>query len=180
MKYDHELVLGGKFVDDYYSMVSGQAVAQSNYYNIAIGKSGRIWLYQDGDSIYEQGGPKSEGFGGALLEFKLSNGCDSVKLKGAWHSNSSALFQDTGIDLRLQHLTWGVIGTKRSHDDGRSVIENLLWFDKEPTYGAFKRIEDKATEMSHQMKKTLYYYSRSVGGSSCGPVNWKEYNEAHN
>lgn len=179
MNYDPNLQIGGKFIDDYYSMVSGQAIAQENHYNIIIGKSGRIWLYQDGDSIYVQGGPNSDGFGGATLEFKLRNGCDSVKLKGAWHSNSGALYSDTRIDLRNQHLTWGVIGKKRSSDNGRSVIEDILWFDKEPIYGPFDRVNKLANEMSHRLKTVLYYYSRSRGGSSCGPMNWKEYAKAN-
>jgi len=170
-----DLQIGGKFIADYYSMHSGQEVAQSNLYKIALGKTGRIWLYSTADNIYVQGGPNSDGFGGALLEFKLQNGCDSIKLKGAWHAESSGLFADTGVDIRDQNLTIGVIGRARSHDKGRSVIEDIIWFDKEPVYGIFDRVDKLAVKLSHERKEVLYYHKQSMGGSSCGPVNYKEY-----
>lgn len=165
-----ELHIGGDYVDRNYSMFSGQAEAQQNLYKIAIGKSGRIWLYSTADNIYVQGGPKSDGFGGALLEFKLYNGCDSIKLKGPWHSNSDALFQDTQVDIRDTHLTWGVIGTNREWIEGRTVIKDIIWFDKEPLYGTFNRVEDQAKKLASERQQTLYKYVRSLGGSSCGPV----------
>ena len=169
------LQIGGKFIADYYQMFSGQEVAQSNLYKIALGKTGRIWLYSTADNIYVQGGPNSEGFGGALLEFKLENGCDSVKLKGAWHTESTSLFVDTGVDIRDQNLTIGVIGRKRGYDNGRAVIEDIIWFDKEPVYGTFDRVDKLADKLSHERKEVLYYHKQSMGGSCCGPVNYKEY-----
>ncbi len=178
--YTPELTIGGDFIDRPYQMFSGQAAAQEGTYRLALGKSGRIWLYATGDDVYSQGGPNSDGFGGAILEFKLWNGCDSIKLKGAWHSNSDSLFKDTGIDKRNEHLTFGVIGRGRDWKDHRSVIKDLIWFDKEPTYGTFNRVDELANKLSHERREVLYYHKQSRGGSSCGPVNYKEYHvEAH-
>lgn len=170
-----KLELGGSFTEDYYQMIPGQEEAQSNTYKIALGKTGKIWLYSTGDNIYAQGGPKSDGFGGATLEFKLANGCDSIKLKGPWHTNSESFYRDTGIDIRDQHLTIGVIGRGRSHNNGRSVIDDIIWFDPEPIYGLYNRVQDLATKLSDERGECLYYHMQSKGGGSCGPVNYNKY-----
>lgn len=162
------LELGGEFIDAPYRMISGQGEAQSKQYKIALGKTGRIWLYSTGDNIYVQGGPNSDGFGGAILEFKLENGCDSVKMKGTWHSNSEALFTDTNVDLQEQHLTFGVIGLERDWNKGQAVIRDLIWFDKEPTYGSFDRVTNLAKKMANDLGKKVCYHKQSIGGSSCG------------
>ena len=101
---DQGLVLGGTYSGRPYEMFSGQEDAKSRRYKLYTGKRRAIWLVgcveSCGDHIYCSGGPNSEGFGGATLEFTLENGCDSIKLKGPWHSNADSMFADTGVDFR--------------------------------------------------------------------------------
>lgn len=171
------LKIGGDYTAASYSMFSGQAEAAAHIYNIHIGKSGRIWLVSTerdcASNIYVQGGPKSDGFGGAMLEFILANGVDKIKLKGPWHSNADSFLSDTGIDVRNRHLTFGVIGKGRDWKDGRSIIKDLVYFDTEPTLGTFNRISNKAEKMAKVMNQQLYVYSESKGGSSCGGTIFK-------
>lgn len=172
-----ELTLGGDFIAPPYSMFSGQGEAVAHTYNIHLGKSGRIWLVSTdcdcASNIYVQGGPKSDGFGGAVLEFTLANGCDKIKLKGPWHSSSESLLFDTGVDARDRTLVFGVIGKGRDWKDGRSVIKDLVYFDKEPTLGTFNRISDMAEAMAKEMNQQLFVYSATKGGSSCGGTTFK-------
>lgn len=171
------LSIGGDFLSPPYSMFSGQAEAVAHTYNIHIGKSGRIWLVSTeaacAGNIYVQGGPKSDGFGGATLSFTLANGCDKISLHGPRHSNCESLFSDTGIDVRNRHLVYGVIGKGRDWKDGRSIIKDLIYFDEKPTIGPFNRIKDKAEALAESLNQQLYYYTETKGGSSCGPTNFK-------
>ena len=76
-----------------------------------IGKGGRIWLVgvtEPSNNIYVDGCPGSQGFGGSTLTFKMVDGSE-VQLKGPWHSNSEALFYETGVDVRGLHKTFVVI-----------------------------------------------------------------------
>jgi hypothetical protein len=166
-----DLSLGGRFIEDYYKMHSRSAEAEAKKYRIALGKSSEIWLYNTGDNVYTQGGPNSDGFGGRSLKFTLSNGYDFIELKGPWHANSDALFKATGIDIRNQHLTIGVIGKSRSWNNGRCVIEDILYFDKEPKFGCYDRVRKLAEDMASSMNETIYYHMSSISGASNGPVN---------
>jgi len=176
------LVLGGEFVSNRpYQMISAQGEDVQPKYNIHIGKDKRIWLVttdQDPDHIIVQGGPGSQGYGGADLVFTLANGVDKITLHGPWHSNTDSLFKQTGIDLRAKIVTWGVIGRGREFRPANayssdSVITDLVYFDKEPMPGVYNRIQNLAKEMSDAEGIPLYYHMCSYGGGSTGPVNWK-------
>lgn len=85
-----DLVLGGDFADQAYSMFSAAGDAESHKYKPIVGKSGRRWLYNDtlfGASahIYVEGLPGSRGFGGSTVSFPLLDG-GKLDLKGPWHS----------------------------------------------------------------------------------------------
>jgi hypothetical protein len=71
-------------------------------YKMLTGKSGKRWFIaiqpNEGDNVYCEGGPGSDGFGGREIAFTLDSG-EVVKVIGPWHSNSGALLADTGYDL---------------------------------------------------------------------------------
>lgn len=177
-----QLVIGGEYETEPYQMKSGFAEVEKQDYEIHLGKQGRIWLagncVDKGGAIYCSGGPGSQGFGGATLEFKLKGGLGSIKLVGPWHANSDSMFADTGVDYRNHHLTFGVIGKDQKSKPGygmQQIITDLVWFDEGPTLGAYDRIETLAKEMSDAAEIPLAYYFSSQGGSSCGFVNWEKF-----
>lgn len=176
-----ELKIGGEYETEPYRMVSGFAEAEKNEYELYRGKNGRLWLVgtckDKGGAIYCSGGPDSQGFGGATLEFVLANGLGSIKLKGPWHANPNSMFEDTGVDFRNHSLTYGVIGTGRKSKPGgmQSIITGLVYFDTEPTLGPYDRIELLAKELSDNAEIPLCYYFSSQGGSSCGFVHWDKF-----
>jgi len=166
-----DLVLGGNFTLPGYHMVSALAEVAEAEHTIAIGKSGRIWLYQPGKAtVHVSGGPGSGGFGGRTVTFKLAKGLGNIDLVGPWRSNTDSFFKDTGIDVRMNHVTWGCVARRRTYNgnDARTTLEDLVYFDKEPTAGLFDRMEYVAWELSKKLGEPLYVYSESTGGSSCG------------
>lgn len=169
-----DLVIGGDFTIPGYAMVSAQAMGQDREWKIALGKSGRIWLYSEGrSSVWVEGGKGSRGCGGSSVAFKLAGGVGSISLVGPWHSNADACFVDTGVDVRSNFMTWGCVGTGRSYDSntGQSKVTGLVYFDKQPTKGLYERVDLIAWEMQEKDPDTkLYVYSESEGGSHCGPV----------
>jgi|SRR5215813_3051286 len=169
-----ELKLGGDFIHPSYSMVSGSAIAESNTYTKVLSKTGKIYLVADrpdaASYIYVEGGPGSDGFGGRTLAFTLTDGT-VLQLKGPWHTNPHDLLANTGIDLRNKFMTWGCVGTGREHSPMR--VTGLVYFDPEPTIGAFDRVEKLAERMAEQRIEQLAYFSESQGGSSCGFTRFK-------
>ena len=177
----NNLKIGGEYISDPYFMHSGQDEAMSRRYYKYTGKSGRIWLVANqlnaADNIYVSGNANSDGFGGATLNFSIVD--DTIlSLRGPWHSNSSAFLNDVGIDITDKHLTWGCIGTGRKYKDNRPIITNLIWFDELPIVGKFDRVTNLAQILSDEYKQTLYYFVKSTGGSSCGPVNFNKFGES--
>lgn len=177
-----DLVIGGVFTEAPYSMFSASADAESGVYKLVTGKGGRRWLYNDekfnaGANIYVEGRKGSQGFAGRTIRFPLLDG-GFVELTGPWASNSVSLFEETGVDLRERHATWGCIGLRREHRNERTAICDIIWFDKEPIEGSFNRVEELAIELSNSRGEPLYYYSMSHGGSSCGPVNLEKFKPA--
>lgn len=166
-----ELTIGGTFVASHRPMICGSAEAEGNRYKLYVGRSGTIWLVgiseDQGNAVYVQGGPNSDGFGGRVLTFRLENGCDSISLKGPWHTNPSSLLSDTGIDVRDKFYTFGVVGEGREYP----AITKLLWFDTEPVIGSFDRVKQKAQEIANERGQTVFYYMESRGGSSCGAID---------
>ena len=128
-----------------------------------------LWLVADqpnsGDDIYVWDNLNTSGFGGRHIDFTLTN--DTViTLKGPWHSNSISFFDDTGIDIRDKHLTFGVISRKFANDEMIDVLHQ----DEDWTIGPFNRIPTLAKEMANNLREKLYYFKLSQSGSSRGPV----------
>lgn len=164
------------WTDESYRMICGSAEAEKRAYKKLIGKSGKTWLVavQDNpaDNVYVSGGKGSQGFAGRTLEFELEDG-SIEKLVGPWHSNSDALFADTGYDVRDKYLTFGVIGLGREHRNGCGggvTITDVLYQDKDWVLGTFDRVEKIAQKLANELGKTVMKFSKSRGGSSCGQV----------
>jgi len=170
----NDITLGGTFTINRRPMVSGIPSADQEW-KIAVGKSGRIWLYHpDRSAVWVSGGPQSRGYGGSTVAFKLADGLGIIQLVGPWHSNSDSFFKDTGIDVREQHVTWGCIGTGRDYDTNTDSmrITGVLWFDSEPTKGLYERVDLLAWEMQQATPdRPLFLYTESEGGSHCGSVS---------
>lgn len=162
-------------------MRSGQGEAQSRKYHKYLGKSGKTWLVADqpnaGANIYVSANPEElkpgyrgfQGFGGSTLTFPLVNGGE-IKLQGPWHSNSGALYEDTGIDVRDKHYTFVVVSRRReSGGHYEMIMADVIYRDDAPVLGPFNRGDAIAEEL---LKTTgadsLCLYSESEGGSSCG------------
>ena len=131
----------------------------------------RRWLVADSeapaDNIYvEDLNPdSSEGFGGATLSFALVGG-GVLKLRGPWHSNSEALFEATGIDIRDKHRTQGIVALKREHLQGRTEYEGILHIDMEPIIGLYDRIKQLAQRFANEHGEPVFYAFKSAGGGA--------------
>lgn len=158
-------------------MFCGQSEAISRKYHKHVGKSGNIWLVADqedaGADIYVTNNPQNttsrnqafEGFGGATLSMPLVDGT-TFELRGGWHSNSDALFNDTGVDVRDKIFTFVVLSKGLDFDKksyGR-ILTDVVYQDEKPTLGNFYRYKD----LIKQYPEANFYYSESKGGSSSG------------
>lgn len=162
------------FVVERQPMTCGSSEAESRRYHKHVGKSGKVWLVADQEdaaaNVYVEGGPNSDGFGGRTLTFSLVDGTE-IKLKGPWHANSDSLFQDTGIDVRDKHYTFVVISRRRkSGEHYESVMVDVLYRDERPQLGSFHRGDLLARQWTKNTGASVFLYSQSSGGSSCGQV----------
>jgi small nuclear ribonucleoprotein (snRNP)-like protein len=172
----------GDFTISRGGMKSGISAARSHKYR-KIETKRNVWYITDepcaGDSIYvsiKNEDPKAyfKGFGGATLKFEMIDGTID-EVKGPWHSNSDALFQDTGVDLRESHITYGVIAMGREYDDKMNlVMKDVIYQDDDWTCGSFDRVKAIAQGMADTLGKPVFAYSESHGGSSCGAVEPKK------
>ncbi len=180
MNVTNTLKLGGNFLVRSYQMFSASAEAEKAEHTIHIGKRNHIFLVGTGkdkaSKIYVSGEPGSDGFGGRTIKFPLAQGIGTVELKGPWHTNADHLKAETGIDLTKEHLTFGVIG--RGRKGGlKTVITDLVYFDKDFTAGTHNRIESLANQLSEKFQETLAYYCECKGGSSSGFVNYNKFSK---
>ena len=153
--------------------ISGQAEAASRTYHLHEGKSGRRWLVANqeaaAENIYVEGGPDSQGFAGASLTFKLTDG-ETLALKGPWHCNAQALYEDTGIDVRNTHRTFVVISRDLIHEDGKTIMVDVLHQDEAPVLGSFHRGDVLARDIARKLGHSVVRFSQSSGGSCTGRV----------
>lgn len=166
-------------------MICASAEAEDKVYKKVVGKSGSIWLIPqldaarqdlptedsgDGVHVHRLDDKDSDGYGGRTLEFLLTDGT-IYKAAGPWHSNTEALYKDTGIDLRDKHRTFVVISLDRDFDGYDTIMKDILHIDKEPTIGKFERGKEIARYHADRLNRPVHRYSQSRGGSSCGSEN---------
>lgn len=96
--------------------------------------------------------------------------CIEVKDEGGkwWASNSVDLFGATGIDLRSQHATYGLVAMEAELRDGAREFRRIVYHDDQPVIGRFDRIQRFAAEYAARHLVDAYYYFESWGGQSGG------------
>jgi len=163
-------------------MKSGHAEQAILKYKKIEGKS-NIWYVaiqpNEGDNVYcgSRSGKHSDGFGGSTLDFELEDGTID-KVQGPWHSNSSALLDDTEYDVTHKHFTKGIIAldcvnVEDSTDWMKTKHFEVLHYDKEPIIGDFERIDIMAQYFANELKKSIYYAVITSGGGRSKWVNPK-------
>lgn len=191
-----DLVLGGNFTAPAYSMFSASGDVTQRLWRRVPNKPNfpdyhEWYVPANGDTTpilyHNRRDVNSRGFGGRTLKIRVVNHLDpdaadaiqEVDLQGPWSGNSAALFEQTGLDYTQMYLTWGCIGKKRSYQGNaggasRTVIEDLVYFDDQPTRGPFNRIERLAKQLSDEMGVPLAYWETSYGGSTSAVVNYHQ------
>ena len=150
-------------------VISGQGEAMEQICQMAIDNddSQRIWLWSDVDHIY-CGYPydtKSQGFGGAIIPFRLLNGKEIV-LFGPWHTGANDLWRATGVDLRNQYMTRGMCAYARTYDSRDGYIyREVFHFEEVARAGSYNRIRDIARAVADKVERMVFFYAESHGGS---------------
>jgi len=153
-------------------------------YKVVIGKSGKRWIipvngnskasdiHVEAEKIEQDPNYREfQGYGGATLTWPLENG-ESVSLKGPWHSNSDSLFSDTGIDLRKESMTIGIVAlNRRSLKLNDYAFSDVLHQDLQWTPGDHTRIGQIAQEYANKLNKKVYCAYKSLGGAC---ASWKD------
>jgi len=115
---------------------------------------------------------KSEGFGGATLKFTLVDGTIDF-VKGPWHSNSTSLFLNTGVDIRDKSFTRGIIALECKPCENwyeGYIYSKVLHYDQYKVLGSFLRINNLAQEFANELNKNVYYAVKTGGGGSAGLI----------
>lgn len=164
-------------------MISGQDDIQGRKYRLLIAKpcgyfpKGRRWLVADQESaaenIYAEGGPGSDGFGGATLTFDLVDG-GTLSLKGPWKAGADGLFKATGFDCRATYFSRGIVAFER--ETGKrytdpDIFRDIIHYDEAPVLGTFDRIQDIAQAAANETGRKVWHSSISKGGGHAG---WAE------
>lgn len=170
-------------------MISGHSEALEVTYRLITGRSGRGWLIPDpevpnmGGRIYvtnsEDWTKRGEGFGGGTIEMPMKEG-GIFELRGGWHTNSGALFEDTDVDLSQRNLTFVVISRGLDYSQRRvdpqsgreylaTIMKDIVYMDPEGGLeGYFMRGKHLCVAMMNETGEAYFQYSGSNGGSSYG------------
>lgn len=145
-------------------------------YRSVVGKSGIKWYVptnessdHPGDNVYctqtENWDEQGTGFSGRTLPMRMEDGTVE-HLKGGWHSNAEAFYQDTGEDLRDQHKTYVVVAKRRDAE----YLYDVVYADEAPQVSGFRRGEELAKKYAEQLGHPVVSFSRSAGGAVIGQV----------
>jgi hypothetical protein len=169
-------VLKAEYTEKPYRMVSGQGTVYDRTYRKVQGNK-YTWYIPLVDNAaagihVDRHDPRSDGYGGSILEFKLEDGTVD-KVKGPWHSNSDALYADTGVDLRGQYYTRVVLARNRVYSGMglRGTFIDVFYFEEEPVKGVFNRyieIVQRFLDENPEWDGMVFYHADSEGGSSSG------------
>lgn len=134
-------------------------------------------IENEADEIYvDPADPKSDGFAGRTLNFELEDGTVD-KVKGPWHSNSSALLEDTEYDIKDKHHTKVVISYELLRQSSPlydkqhyplSTPHNIIYKESDFNLGVFDRGEEMAQELANTQNVKVYYTITTKGGRSQG------------
>lgn len=159
-------------------MISAQGEAQDRKYARYLGKSGRMWFVYDNNpshvlvtaySDYDRAG---EGFGGRTLHVQLEEGYEyegesTFLLRGGWHANSEAMFEDTGVDIRDRYMTTVNV----SLDTGSSGppyydrwMERFVHREDDPVMGSYDRDKEIGQTMADRYGVPVFVSKQSHGG----------------
>lgn len=155
--------------------IFGRYILISDYvYKKLQGKGKHIWLVpvnNDPSMIHvHTQSPSSQGYGGSNIEFKIDDG-SIYMVKGPWRSNTEDLFLETGLDLRKNHETFGIIALDRrsvKHKPMQYDYFDVLHMDDGPVIGEFDRIEKMAQIKANDLNKNVYYQVQTAGGGQIG------------
>lgn len=173
-------------VPESYGMVSALAEQSSvPLWDYTVGKNGIHWFWptdhDEAGAMVHCGSPvmagkRSGGYGGRTITFMTKDG--GIDIQGPWHSNSDALFEETGVDIRDRHRTYGIVSMNRDYDGTTTIMVGVVHADPEDgAIGTFGRIEEMAKKFADRHERPFYYYRKSRGGSSCGsvyPTGWTD------
>lgn len=150
-------------------------------YRRVFDKSGTAWFYKPGKfaatTIYKDGGKGSQGFGGSVFTFKLEDGTE-VESIGPWLSNSEALYERTGVDIRHQYMT--KISISRDveyppgHNYGRPRMLDVVHHEEDWVESTYERPIELAQKLANELNERLYYYIETFGGSRAGWIEPKK------
>ena len=141
-----------------------------------VGSSGVKWYVPTDDSSDHPGDnlyctqsanwdESGSGFSGRTLDMRMGDGTVE-RLKGGWHSNAEAFYQDTGEDLRDKHKTYVVIAKRRDAE----YLYEVVYADSEPQVSGFRRGEELAKEYATKLNQPVVSFSRSAAGAVIGQV----------
>lgn len=143
-----------------------------------VGESGCTWLIpavtvipNRGDHLYRTAyadvSRMGEGFARGTLLLPLLDGTD-FELKGGWRGNSRHCYEDTGVDCRSMHMSFGAVGLHKLPGSYMPGLYGLLYKDKAPQIGMFHRIEAIAQRFANERQERVFYSVISYGGGSAG------------
>jgi hypothetical protein len=165
-------------------MTSGQGSAVGVTCRMIVGESGRAWLIPDPE-VPDMAGrihvtdsknweKRGDGFSGATLEIPLKDG-GTFALRGGWHTNAGALFEDTGVDLRDSHATFVVLSRGVEYNQtikdeygeyNGNVMKDVVYRDPEDGLeGRYHRGYHIAVALAQKTGEKFFLYSESGGGS---------------
>ena len=119
----------------------------------------------------------SKGYGGRHMIFNLTDHNMAVTLQGPWHSNSDALYENTGIDLRDKHYVQLVVGlSRRNGPSYRTTLTDIVYYEP-PGVRAYDGYKATMRELYEKYRCDLYYWHGGSGGSTCGTYGERDYNK---
>ena len=159
-----------------YSMFSGRDDAAQRIYRRIDCKRGVYLVACEeacADHIYfhDPKDLKSDGFGGATLEFKLEDG-SIYSAKGPWKCSANYLLADAGVDLTDKYTTFLVIGRGMRVEPSKSWqsdiwITDVVYQDEKQVIGRF----DRQKEVLGTLQVGKYqYFMETNGGTMRGPI----------
>jgi len=166
-------------------MICASAEAEALTYKKINGKRpGTLWLVANqenaADNVYfhDSNDKNSDGFAGRVIHFQLESTVpgqtgDVLSLKGPWHSNSGALFADTGYDCRNKYRTRVIVSKGNRYDDHYlEILTDVVYCEPvEGRLGTFNRGDEIAQKIADDLGKPVRLYSESKSGSCSRQVN---------